>query len=555
MKRFLNISLVFPVFILLFAVLGCEKERTYRDTSLAKPEFSEGYFMPQVHRPVIAVPANAVPVVAEKPAFMAEYPAAKIPSAGKPTQPAPREPGQIEISRIYPTTEFAILQMNKIVPEEVELNKPFDYSIRVKNLTDTTLTNIMVNEELPPNFKHVSSEPPAKENAANLVWKIESLAPRESRQITVTGKATDADSLRMSTTVVTNFVPAAADIKVVQPKLELAVTVPEGAILCDTIPVQFTVTNSGTGSARDVKIVHTLPTGLHFIDGRSEIELDAGTLTAGQTRKFAAKFQAVKNGKYVSKTVATATGLKAESKENMLVVGQPVLVINKTGTERQYAGKPVTYTITVANKGDAPAKDAVVEDTIPPGVASIKATAGALLTPSRTVVWKLGVLAPDETKSLRVSYVPNQVGTIMDKTTATAYCAEAVTASAETTVAGIAGVMLEVIDIEDPVEIGTSTTYTITVTNQGSAPATGIDVTCFLEESVRYISSTGATSGLLEGNMLKFAILDSLAPKTKAVWRVVVQALEPTDSLFKVIMNTEQLSRPVQETEATHLYK
>jgi uncharacterized repeat protein (TIGR01451 family) len=125
----------------------------------------------------------------------------------------------------------------------------------------------------------------------------------------------------------------------------------------------------------------------------------------------------------------------------------------------------------------------------------------------------------------------------------------------ETLVTGISAVSLEVVDIVDPVRIGTRTTYVIGVTNQGSAAATNIRIACVLENNVQYVSSAGATAGSIEGQIVKFFPLSSLEPKAKAVWRVVIAALKPGDVRFKVVMNMDQLTRPVEETESTHLYE
>lgn len=541
MKKLLNTSLFLAVFILLFSSLGCEKKSSYTETGMDRTALAEENFTAQTtHRVVVAPSTTPAPVVVERPA---------------PKQAFPSESTDLVISRIYPAPEFAIIQMDKTMPEEVELNKPFDYSIKVKNLTNATLTNVVITEDVPKNFKYTSSKPVAKESETELVWEIESLEPRESRTISVTGLAIDEDSMQISTSVVTHFVPASVNIKVIRPKLELAVAAPEGAILCDIIPVRFTVTNAGTGSARNIRVFSALPEGLQTADCDDEITIEAGTLTAGQSRKYLAKLKATKTGKYTTKTVATATNLKAESQENTIVIGQPVLVINKTGPEQLFAGKIASYTITVANKGDAPSKNTIVEDIIPEGVNSIKATAGAKMTHSKKVIWNLGTLAPNDSKKMGIAYVPIQMGELVNKTTASAYCAETVTSSVTTSVAGISAVSLEVIDTEDPVEVGGSTTYVIQVVNQGSAPGTGIGIVCNLEDNVRYVSSSGATSGSIEGNVLRFDTLDTLAPKAKAVWKVTIQAMEPADTRFKVTMNSDQLSRPVEETEATHLYK
>ncbi len=533
MKKISNISIVF-LMLVLSGLLGCNSERTSRT---AEPCCAKGAVSGTAVKPMIVAPVTTT--VAQS----------------RPISVATNEPTQLKISRIYPTPEFALIQMDKVIPKEVRLKKPFDYSIRLTNLTSTMLTNVVITEELSGNFKYISSEPTAKENATNLVWNIASLGPRDSKKILVSGMATDIEPLKLSTIVVTNFVPADTVVKVVEPKLEFTQTAPAYVTPCDSIPVEFLVTNAGTGSARNVKIEATLSEGLRTTKGKNKLEIDIGTLPTGKSRRFSSNLRAEKTGKYVSNAVATATGLDDVSQKADIIVAKPVLELEKTGSTKQYVGRPVTYEITVTNKSDAPATNTVVEDALPQGVTSLKTTAGAKLYRSRNLVWQLGTLEPKSSKNVYLSYVPTRVGTVVDKTTATAHCVDSVTASAETSVAGVSGMLLEVIDVEDPVEVGSTTMYEIKVTNQDSAPATGIRITCSLQDNIQYISSHGMTAGLIEGNVLKFAPLASLPPNTDATWGVIIQALRPADTHFKATMVTDQLSRPVEETEATHLYE
>jgi hypothetical protein len=76
-----------------------------------------------------------------------------------------------------------------------------------------------------------------------------------------------------------------------------------------------------------------------------------------------------------------------------------------------------------------------------------------------------------------------------------------------------------------------------------------------LENNVQYVSSAGATAGSQEGSTVRFFPLGSLAPKAQAAWRVVVEAVRPGDVRFKAVMNADQLSRPVEKTESTHIYE
>jgi len=67
------------------------------------------------------------------------------------------------------------------MPKEVGLNRAFNYSIKVTNLTDATLTDIVITEEFPANFKFISATPTPKEDVNKLLWEIASLGPKARR--------------------------------------------------------------------------------------------------------------------------------------------------------------------------------------------------------------------------------------------------------------------------------------------------------------------------------------------------------------------------------------
>jgi uncharacterized repeat protein (TIGR01451 family) len=231
-----------------------------------------------------------------------------------------------------------------------------------------------------------------------------------------------------------------------------------------------------------------------------------------------------------------------------------MLTIAKSGPHRQYLGRPVAYEISVFNKGDGPAQNTIIEDIIPPGVTGIEATAGAQFSGSK-LIWDLGTLEPNTSKKVRVSYTPAREGELMGSATASAYCAEPVTDSAKTTITGIAAARLDVIDLDDPVEVGGTTTYLVTVSNEGSAADANIRLVCTLDDKLQYVSSAGATAGALMGRTVSFSPLQTLEPKTKATWRIVVKGLQPGDVRFRVAMHTDQLALPIEEMEATHIYQ
>jgi uncharacterized repeat protein (TIGR01451 family) len=120
---------------------------------------------------------------------------------------------------------------------------------------------------------------------------------------------------------------------------------------------------------------------------------------------------------------------------------------------------------------------------------------------------------------------------------------------------GIASCRLEATDLEDPIEVGSQTTYVVTVTNQGSAADTNVRITCTLDDKVQYTTSAGSTPGTLMGKTLTFSAVRTLDPKAKVSWRIVVKGIQPGDARFKVTMNSDKLTVPMEYTEVTHIYQ
>jgi uncharacterized repeat protein (TIGR01451 family) len=544
MKKILNISLLLLVFGL-SGSLSCKSWFRPKQVKKAEPGLSASdFFRTETSKAMTPVQAQPVP-----------SPTIRPPGAVTSELIDVSAPGTSVISRTYPWPECGIVQLDKIMPNEVGLNRTFNYTLKISNLTETTLTDITITEHLPDNFKYMSSNPAGKEEEKKVIWNIASLGPKARQQFTVSGVATYTEALKYCTTVITPVIPACAVIEVIQPELKLAKTAPAEVLLCDLIPVRFVVSNAGTGSIENIKIVDNLPAGLRTTEGKSELIFDAGTLGAGQSRQFTAELRATQTGTFVSSAVASSTtGMRVESAATTTSVGMPVLAISKAGPEQLYIGRPAAYEITITNKSNVTAKNTVMEDTVPDGVTGVKATAGAKLSGSK-LIWEFGTLEPNASKNVRVTYTPTQAGTLINSATATAYCAEAVTSTMRTTVTGISALSLEVVDVEDPIKTGTRATYVIRVENQGSATATNIRIACILENNVQYVSSAGATAGSQEGQTVRFFPLGSLAPKAQAAWRVVVEAVRPGDVRFKATMNADQLSRPVEETESTHIYE
>lgn len=478
--------------------------------------------------------------------------------ASAPAKPAPAPVKPSSANAVYYPSgheEHAALLVERMYPSEVVASAPFEYSIKATNVSPTTLDNVVVDEVLPTGFTFASSTPDGtRRDGGVMSYNLGTLSPGQSKTITIKGTAGAAGTIESCARVYYTL-PVCQTINVVAPALQVTKSAPGEVLFCDTIPVKIVVTNTGTGVARNVVVKDELPAGLKTTDGKSVVEMAAGDLGAGQSKEFTFVTKADKTGSYKnSASAASANGLNAKSNETTTLVRQPVLQIAKKGPAKLFAGRPVTFEITLSNKGDAAAASTVIEDPIPAGATFVSATDGGTLV-GNTVQWSIGSLAPGATKTVSVTMNVPSIGTIRNVATAKATCANPVSAEAGTEFAGIPAILLEVVDSPDPVEVGGTTTYTIVATNQGSLADTNIKITCTLEDQMGFVAAGGATSGTVSGKTITFAPLGSLAPGARAVWTVQVKANGDGSVRFGTSMTSDQLTRPVEETEATNFYR
>ncbi len=466
------------------------------------------------------------------------------------------------IKSAFPTgsTSSSVLGIKKWAPAEVRVGQPTDFYIEVSNLTNLKLNNVVVSEGLSNdekansgNFKLTSSSPEVSGDADTLIWNLGNLDPKESRTIKFTGVSSGVGPIPCCTEV-TYDPTLCLKQNIVDPGLALAIQAPAEAILCDSIPLTFTVSNPGRGSARNVIITSLLPSGLKTLDGKNSVSYNANELPSGEKREFTVNVKAAQPGKYSSQGTATAdSGLSTKAQPVSVLVRQPKLALNISGPSTIIIGRNVQYKIAVSNRGDAIAKGVVIESPLPSYMTFVSASDGGSASDGK-VIWSVGSIPPNQSKNITVTLKSSKLGSATSSVVASGVCCNDASAVASTELKGVPAVLLEVIDVKDPISVGESTTYIINVTNQGSAKDTNIKITGFLEDNVMFVSASGATRGSLNGVKVEFIPLASLEVGQKASWIIEVKAVKPGDSRFKAIMTTDQLTRPVGESEATNVY-
>lgn len=455
----------------------------------------------------------------------------------------------------FPTgvPEGSGLLITKTAPRAVQVDNDYQYTIKATNLTDITLQDVVVEDRMPNTYKFNSASPEADVQKGKFVWELGKLAPGASQTITVSGAATEPGSLTHCATG-SYSLAACVTTMVNQPELQLVKTGPEQVLQCDPIRYTITVTNTGTGKATGVVINDAMSDGMTTADGRDAKRIEIGTLDAGQSRTVTVDARAANTGKFTNSAVATANGGLEAKAEASTTVRKPELELTLEGPENAFIDETVTYTLTVKNTGDGLAANSALTSAVPDGATYVSAT-GNPSAAAGNLAWQLGALKPDQERSVKFTVRPEGRGKLSAKASADADCADAVADTAATTVEGRPAVLLEVVDENDPVKVGNDEIYTITVTNQGTAPGTNIKVVCTLEDEMQFVAGQGATEVRGQGDTVTLAPVKSLAPGAKASWKIRIKATAAADVRFAVEMTLDQSKRPVSETEATNFYK
>ena len=452
-----------------------------------------------------------------------------------------------------------VICLEKMAPNEVMVNEPFDYQIKVTNLTDRQLRNVIVSDKIVQNLTLKSSTPDMERMGDGTVrWMLGTLEPRAHRMININAVANSRGDVTSCAQVSYEFATCST-IRALESQLKLAKFAPSEVLKCDRIPIRYVVTNNGNGAACDIKIEDNLSQGLMTSDGKNTVMFELATLGPGQSREFQTMVDASGSGRYASRAIARSrTGGTVESDTTETIVKQPMLAVDESGPSSLYVGRSMTYEITVTNRGDGVARNTIIEASVPDEIRFDNATLNGHFSHSSPgkVVWNLGTLEPNSSKKVEMTLTGEQIGTVKTTIVAKAYCSETASASAETVVAGAPGIHLDLIDLYDPLEVGKDEVYVIKVTNQGPTTVTNIKLSCMLEDNMQYVSSTGPTGATVAGNEITFAPLATIASKSTVEWQVTVKAAREGDVRFKVTMNSDQLgSRPVEDVESTTFYK
>jgi uncharacterized repeat protein (TIGR01451 family) len=305
---------------------------------------------------------------------------------------------------------------------------------------------------------------------------------------------------------------------------------PNPVIAGNNITYTVTVTNNGPGTSANVVLSETQPTNTTFVSiayasgttgwscSGTAYSCSIASLPVGSSTTFtvvAKVGSAVASGTVITDTASvSATTIDPNPSNNYATVttvvataGQADLGITKTGTPNPVlAGNNITYTIVVTNNGPATSSNVTMTDTLPANTTVVSIT-----PPSTPTGWTCPAASGGTQTCTNSSLAASTTSTftlVLNVTSGTApktaiTNSAAISSSSTTdpnsannsasTTAYVASPTQADVGIlktasPEPVDQGTNLTYTLQVTNNGPAVATGVTVTDVLPGQVTYSS-------------------------------------------------------------------
>lgn len=437
---------------------------------------------------------------------------------------------------------------------EIAIGQECQCELVVKNRTDNAVRDVEVEAYFPANVQLVGTTPSPTRAQSSLVWKFEALNPGETQTIAI--RMVPRERGNIATQAYVRFANAASgSFSVAEPALAVELAGPHEVMIGETASHTVTIRNPGTGTASNVKVEARIPQGLEHSRG-SRLVLDLGALNPGESRPVRLALAAVTGGRHVIEVKAHADGDIVQAAASEVVVVAPRLKAAIQGPNLRYLGRRAVYTLSVQNDGSASTESVRVMHKIPEGFEYVSSDKGVTYSASnRMLSWYVGTMNSGETAQAHVTLEAKSIGSATHFIRATSEHGVVADAQVTTQVEGTPSLVVDISDLNDPVETGVETGYEIRVKNEGSAPAERVALTCELPMGAKFVSAAGAVNHSARGQGVEFQPVSQIAPGETVKFQVIVRGERAGNLRFRTHLTSDSITDPLTSEELTKFYE
>ena len=313
---------------------------------------------------------------------------------------------------------------------------------------------------------------------------------------------------------------AGQDVTKIDPVIEFRQKMPAEIDADEPFPVEIRVRNSGKGTAEAVTVTDVIGPHVTFVDadptparGDGRLAWALGHMPAGaeQVIKLRLKAAATADPKFLHTIEVAYQGRGQNARQG--TVRQAALELQVEPPEAVPVGTPVPVRITITNPGNSPARDVVLQSTLPEGLAH---RAGNDLENN------LGVIEAGQSRTLNLTVTPKVVGDFGVQLKLHAKAAKGV----EATVKVKATPALLTLTVTSPpaVEANKPALFELVVGNDANDPKKATELVVTLPKEVIFVRATDRGVYDPVARTVKWD-LGNVAPgeRRSVVWNGIVQ--------------------------------
>ncbi len=403
------------------------------------------------------------------------------------------------------------------------------FTLALDNLGPSTASNVNVSDLLPAGFSFVSATPSlGSYSAATGTWALGSVLPSTRATLQIRANVTDFSNTLVNTASVSSNTSdpnssnnqARVEIRGQTANLSLQklVDMPSPNVQSN---VSFTlrVTNAGPDAASGVQVSDLLPAGLSFVSANPSGAYDAATglwtvggVPAGGSVALTVVAKVtgtapVVNLAEISKsdqfdpnsTPGNASAGEDDAASATLIPQQSDLRLAKSvNNPNPVRGDTVVYTIEVANLGPSTATGVEIAEQLPSGVDYTDFVPSAGAFDAAAGLWTLASIPAGSSATLVISGTFRGPSAQTNTSTITRLDQFDPTPNAPVSVtipSQIADLKLsKAVNAANPVQ-GSNVVFTLTASNIGPDPATGVTVTDLLPSGLVFVGATASSGG------------------------------------------------------------
>ena len=465
-------------------------------------------------------------------------------------EPALKAPVKLALQQNIQSPKMTI---QKMAPPEAVLGQPFIYHVLVKNTGTTSAQEVVVEDRIPKGAKLTGTIPRAEQMKDRIIWRLGEMDPGTEKKISI--RVIPEESGQIGSVATVNFVTkVASETKITAPQLTLKTDQPSAVNPGEIAVLNFSITNSGTGEAKNVYLRSIIPPQFSH-PGGDDLEYSVGVIPAGKTTEVQLQLKAIKPG--AGKSISSVTGdgnLKVAKEIPLKVIGtSEQFLLTRKGPKSRHLGQSGSYENVINNNSEKSIQNISVFESVPKGMKFVSASANGQFDTVRNVVqWDIPELASGDRQVLSIELEPIEVGkmvstvqVVTDNSTK-----QSANLQSETTVIGQPLLKVETSELKGPLEIGEKMTMQMQLMNQGSASATNVEFRVKIPQELVFLSAKGPVRYQQVGSYIIFAPTQELPAKQALNFEISLSAKNKGDARVLVQVQSKQMEKPLSQEEA-----